>query len=80
MAKVLDKIVAKRLWWFVTSNKLLSNRQFGFKKGSSTIDALLFVDYQIANSLSLRRHITIISLDFERAFEKVGIHSVLEQL
>lgn len=45
LSKLLDKIMANRLWWFVTSNKLLNNRQFGFKKGSSTIDALLYVDY-----------------------------------
>lgn len=77
---MLDKIIANRLWWFVTTNKLINNRQFGFKKGSSTIDSLLYIDYQISNCLSLRKHTTIISLDFERAFDKVGIHSILEQL
>ena len=80
LSKIMDRIIANRLGWFVTTNKLLSNRQYGFRKGSSTTDALLYVDYQVANCLSLRKHLTIVSLDFERAFEKIGIHSILEQL
>ena len=41
LSRTLDKIVANRLRWFVTNNKLLNNRQFGFRKGSSAIEVLL---------------------------------------
>lgn len=78
--KVLDRIVANRLWWFVQSNNLLDSRQFGFRKGKSTIDPLLYIDSQITTSLSRRKHISIISLDFERAFDRIGIHAVIDQL
>lgn len=80
LAKILDKIISNRLWWFVLSNKLLDSHQYGFKKGNSTTDALLYVDHQIATSLSLRKHLTVISLDFEKAYDKIGVHSIIDQL
>jgi len=74
ISKTLDKIISKRLWWFVTSNKLLNSRQVGFKKGKSVTDCLLHVDFLINKAL------LIISLDFENAFEKVGLHTIKDQL
>lgn len=75
MAKILDKIVANRLWWFVTNSKLLDSRQMGFRSGKSTAHSLLLIDYLAANSLSCRNHLTIISLDFQKAYDKIGLHT-----
>lgn len=66
LAKILDKMVANRLWWFVTEHKLLNSRQFGFNPGRSTMDTLLYIDHHIAQNLSRKKHTTIISLDFDR--------------
>jgi len=63
IAKILDKIIAKRLWWFVLTNKLIHNNQFGFKRGKSVLDSLLYVDHLATRSLSLKRHLSIISLN-----------------
>ena len=52
----------------------------GFKKGNATTDTLLYIGHQIANSISFRKHITFISLDFEKAYDKIGIHSIVDQL
>lgn len=79
-SKVLDRIIANRLWWFATSNKLLNNRQIGFKKGKSIADHLIYLDHQISESINNKRHLSIISLDFAKAYDRVGIHSVLDQL
>jgi len=61
IAKIQDKIIVKRLWWFVLTNKLIHNNQFGFKKGKSVLDNLLYVDHLATRSLSLKRHLSIIS-------------------
>jgi len=74
LSKTLDKIIAKRLWWFVTHNKFLNPNQFGFKKGKSTSDSLLYVDYLIMKS---RKHTSLITLDFSRAFDRVGVHTIV---
>jgi len=47
LTKILDKIIAKRLWWFVLNNELIHNSQFGFRRGKSVLDSLLYVDHQI---------------------------------
>lgn len=80
LGKVLDKIIANRLWWFVLKNKLLDSHQYGFQKGKSTTDALLYVDHQIADSISRKEHLTLLSLDFEKAYDRIGIHSIVDQL
>lgn len=79
-SKVLDKIIANRLWWFVTSDKLLHSHQMGFRKGKSVSDFLVYLDYQITQSLSTKKHLSIISLDFAKAFDKIGVHTILDQL
>lgn len=80
LSKLLDKIIAKRLWWFVSNDKLIHNSQTGFKKGKSAIDSLLLIDHLIARSISRRNHTSIISLDFAKAFDRIGLHSILDQL
>lgn len=79
-AKILDKIIANRLWWFLNSKKLLNSHQMGFRKEKSTADAFLYVDHLATSSLSARQHLTILSLDFERAYDEIGLHTIVDQL
>lgn len=79
-SKVLDKIVANRLWWFFTTNKLLNSHQYGFTKGKSISDPLVYLDFKISQTLHNKNHLSIISLDFDKAVDKIGIHSILNQL
>lgn len=80
VAKILDKIIAKRLWWFVTTNKLIHKNQVGFKSSRSVLDNLACIDHLITESLSHKQHISIISLDFNKDFDKIGIHAIITQL
>lgn len=59
---------------------LLNSHQFGFRKGKSLADPLIFLDYLINSSIKTRKHISIVSLDFAKAFDKIGIHTILKQL
>jgi len=61
----------------VTHNNLLNENQFGIKKGKSTSDCLLYVDYLITK---LIMHTSLVTLDFSRAFDRVGVHSIINQL
>lgn len=36
-----------------------------------------YIDYLTASSLSQHSHNSIISVDFEKAFDRIGIHSIL---
>ena len=80
MSKVMEKIIATRLMWFISKNMLLSPNQVAFKKYQGTTDVLLTFDNYVCNSISAKNHITVLSLDFEKAFDRIGAHVVLRQL
>jgi len=44
------------------------------------MDSLLLVDHLLPRAISRRNHASIISLDFAKAFDRIGIHSILNQL
>ena len=77
---MIDRIIADRIWWLISSSDLLNSNQIGFRKGKSTVDALLLLQHLAVNSLATRNHLTIVSLDFEKAYDKIGIHTVIDQL
>ena len=80
LSKVLDKIIANRLWQFISDNKLLHSHQLGFRKGKSVADTLIIIDHLITNSLQKKQHLSILALDFEKAFDKIGKHTIINQL
>lgn len=40
MSKILEHLIKNRLEWFVENTGILASSQFGFRKGSSTMDSL----------------------------------------
>lgn len=44
------------------------------------MDHLMTIDYKIAQTLSKRGHVTAITLDFEKAFDRIGKHMIIYQL
>nr|AMS38373.1 hypothetical protein [Bactrocera tryoni] len=80
MGKILEKIVANRLMWYAQRNKFISPNQVAYKKGQGTLDALIQLDYFITNALSSKNHVSVLSLDFHRAFDKIGAHIIIRQL
>lgn len=80
IAKLLEKMVSRRLMWFIKKHKLLSRNQTGFQAGLSTTDSLLYLDHIICKNRSTRRHTSILSIDFIKAFDRIGIHVVLQKL
>ena len=60
-----------------TAIETAHHNQVVFKKGSSVTDALLLLDHLVAESLSAKKHISLISLDFSKAFDKIGVHSTI---
>lgn len=79
-SKILEKIIATRITWALLKNKHLSNHQVAFKPNKGTIDAHSYIDHIIASNLSHRNHLSILSIDFDKAFDRVGIHTVISQL
>lgn len=80
LGKTLEKILARRIMWFIIKNKLISHHQTEFKQQHSTIDSLLHIHHYATDVFLTTNHVTILVTDFERDFDRVGVHTVLEQL
>ena len=69
-SKVLARIVHNRLLDCLLSN-ILSNRQFGFRPGSSTQEALLCATSDWSHCLDRGTSVAAVSLDLSKAFDRV---------
>ena len=80
MSKVMEKLVSKKMWKHLDQHHLISPRQFGFRAGHSTSDALTYVSQCLANSLNNREEARVVCLDISRAFDRVWHPGLLEKL
>ncbi|GBN33190.1 hypothetical protein AVEN_28470-1 [Araneus ventricosus] len=63
--KILDKLIANRLTYFLEENQILNNNEYGFRKYNSTINALQGVTDFIGESKALNKVTCLVSLDIE---------------
>ena len=71
MSKVLEKIVFKRLYEYLTENRLLTEKNSGFKKKDSTTNQLLKIVHQIYQDINDGMVTCMVFLDVSKAFDKV---------
>jgi len=67
----MESIIASDIKSFLFSNGLLSDDQFGFRRGHSALDMLLLLSQQWMEVLNAGREIRTISPDISRAFDTV---------
>jgi hypothetical protein len=67
-------MVNKRLTWFLESSKLLPNDQRGFRRNHSTLDHLSCLHTDICNAINTKKHLILIALDLEKAYDMVWRH------
>ena len=69
--KVFEKLIYKRIYNFLMTNKSLYTNQFGFRKNYSTLHALLNMHQKIADSLDKGNYAMGIFIDLQKAFERL---------
>ena len=77
-AKIFEKIIYSRLYKFFTSNGILHDRQFGFRKSHSTSHALNYSIDIIKKSIEKGDHVLGIFIDFSKAFDTIDHEILLE--
>ena len=70
----------KRLYSFLTSQKLIYSKQFGFRKGHSTSHALNYSVNFLTNSVANRNHTIGIFIDLSKALDTIDHNKLLIKL
>ena len=80
ISKIIERIVADQLMHHLESNNLLTNMQYGFRKGHSTNTCLLQLTEEIRNSLDNKKAVGILALDLSKAFDSIDHELLLGKL
>jgi exonuclease III len=76
-SKILEKLMANRLTEYIVDNNILSNSQFGFRKGHSTEHPMILFLNKIAESITKKQTTISIFCDLQKAFDTCD-HKILE--
>ena len=74
--KIMERLIHKHVVDYLDDNGLLSDKQFGFRKGRSTEDQLLLTYSSVIGRVDGGEVVDMVYLDFSKAFDLV-CHSVL---
>ena len=78
--KILERVIYNRRYTYLADNKILFNKQFGFKAGHSTGYALLDLIDQVSDSLNDKSYFVGIFIDLLKAFDTVDHKILLKKL
>ncbi len=79
-SKILEKIVANRLCKYLETNNLLSDSQFGFRSGHSTIHPMTHFANHVSKALNEKEHTIAIFCDLRKAFDSCNHQILLSKL
>ena len=80
LCKILEKIINRRLVWFLEKYGLLSNIQCGFRRHRSTTDHLVQLESEIQNTFLQKQHMVGIFFDLEKAYDTTWRFAILKTL
>ncbi|KAF6203358.1 hypothetical protein GE061_003776 [Apolygus lucorum] len=78
MVKIMNSMIKTRLEVFVEPNKIISNKQYGFRKRMSTCNSLTSLQLQVVNAKASGHTSLVTFLDISGAYNSVIIKTLIE--
>ena len=79
-SKILEKIMYNRVYNYLNDNNLLFHKQFGFRKGHSTDDALISLINSIYDSFNQNKYTLVVFIDLSKPFDTVDHNILIDKL
>ena len=80
LCKTLERMINKRLIWYLESNNLLSRYQSGFRAGRSTNDNLVRLETFIRDAFVKKEHIVAVFFDLEKAYGTTWRYGIMKDI
>lgn len=80
LCKLLEKIINRRLTWFLEKFDHLTNVQNGFRRNRSTINNLLTIKNEVRKSLINKQKLGMISFDIAKAYDTAWRPRIIDKL
>ena len=80
LCKILERMINKRLQWFLETNNIVNRYQSGFRKNRSTSDNLLYLESEIMESFCSKKLTLEIFFDLQKAYDTVWKRNIIQEL
>jgi len=80
IGKLMERMVCNRIEWVIENGNLISETQYGFRKGRSTYDSLTYLEHTIRDTLISGKICVVVFVDLKGAFDRVWHMGVIYKL
>ena len=80
LCKTLERMINKRLVWYLEFNNLISPVQSGFRSERSTNDNLIRLETFIRDAFVKKEHVVAVFFDLEKAYDTTWKYGILRDL
>ena len=80
ICKVFERILNRRLVWFLESHGYIDRHQSGFRKGRSTLDSLAALAKEAQDAYKRGQYLFCIFFDLEKAYDTCWKHLIMKEL
>ena len=80
LCKTIERMINTILVWFLEKNNIFTKYQSGFRKGRTTTDQLIRLEFFIRDSFLKGNHVVSVFFYLEKAYDTVWKYSVIRDL
>ena len=80
ICKTLERMINRRLVWYLESHKLITNVQCGFRSRRSTVDHLVIFETFCREAFIHNQHMLSVFFDLEKAYDTTWKYGIMKDL